>query len=179
MQCGESSSVAFSEELAKRQVALRAAMDSRREEQSAPVARVADYLIAQLELEKYPEEVFNQIIEPGDLNPFVVRKWQAFLTKDKLSAEPLFSEWHQLSSELGKSVPSLSPNESAEDATFAERKSARLRQVAERDAAIFTEVEKHLGEVLTEDPTATGLAEPKEEAYRKSARWDKFSVSCT
>jgi len=55
-------------------------MTKRREEQMAKNrARAADYLAAQKELSKYPEEVFGQILEDKDLNPFVVHRWTAWL----------------------------------------------------------------------------------------------------
>ncbi len=54
----------------------------RREEQMARCrSRAADYIAAQKELEKYPEEVFGQIIEEKDLNPFIVHRWTAWLER--------------------------------------------------------------------------------------------------
>ncbi|MFO1483742.1 MAG: DUF1549 and DUF1553 domain-containing protein [Verrucomicrobiaceae bacterium] len=51
-------------------------MTKRREEQMARTrARAADYLAAQKELEKYPEQGFDQIIEEKDINPFIVHRW--------------------------------------------------------------------------------------------------------
>ncbi|MDZ4286899.1 MAG: DUF1549 and DUF1553 domain-containing protein [Prosthecobacter sp.] len=80
------------EELVKRQAKLRETMTLRREEQAARVReRVTDYLVAQLELEKYPGEGFDQIIDAKDLNPFVVRRWQVYLERHR--DDPLFAEW--------------------------------------------------------------------------------------
>ena len=57
-------------------------MTKRREEQMARTrARAADYLSAQNELEKYPEEVFGQLLDEKDLNPFIVHRWKAWLEK--------------------------------------------------------------------------------------------------
>lgn len=55
-------------------------MTRRREEQMARTrARASDYLAALSELEKYPEEVFGQILDEKDLNPFIVHRWKAWV----------------------------------------------------------------------------------------------------
>ena len=73
---------AFEAELKKRQQALAEAMAKAREETSAIVRRkTAEYLAAQLQLEKYPEESFSQILAKEDINPIFVRRWQAYLLK--------------------------------------------------------------------------------------------------
>ncbi len=60
----------------------RELMTKRREEQMARTrARAADYVAAQKELEKYPEEVFGQILDEKDLNPYIVHRWTAWLEK--------------------------------------------------------------------------------------------------
>lgn len=57
-------------------------MTKRRHEQMARTrARAADYVAAQKELEKYPEEVFGQLLDEKDLNPFIVHRWTAWLDK--------------------------------------------------------------------------------------------------
>jgi len=57
-------------------------MTKRREEQMARTrSRAADYLKAVTELEKYPEQGFDQIIEEKDLNPFIVHRWKAWMEK--------------------------------------------------------------------------------------------------
>ena len=54
----------------------------RREEQMARTrTRSADYSKAVTELEKYPEQGFDQIIDEKDLNPFIVHRWKAWLEK--------------------------------------------------------------------------------------------------
>jgi hypothetical protein len=60
----------------------RELMTKRREEQMKRTRdRVADYLQATRELEKYPEEVFGQILDANDLNPFIVHRFVAWLDK--------------------------------------------------------------------------------------------------
>lgn len=58
----------------------RELMARHREEQMARNrARAAEYLAAQKELSQYPEEVFGQILDAKDLNPFIVHRWTAWL----------------------------------------------------------------------------------------------------
>lgn len=72
-----------SAELAALQKKNRELMTKRREEQMARTrARAADYIAAQKELEKYPEEVFGQLLDEKDLNPFIVHRWTAWLEKN-------------------------------------------------------------------------------------------------
>ena len=57
-------------------------MTKRREEQMARTrSRAADYTKAVAELEKYPEQGFDQIIDEKDLNPFIVHRWKAWTEK--------------------------------------------------------------------------------------------------
>ena len=68
-------------------------MTKRREEQMARTrARAKDYQKALTELEKYPEQGFDQIIDEKDLNPFIVHRWKAWVEAHpgvELSAEAL------------------------------------------------------------------------------------------
>lgn len=83
-------------ELAKRMEALREAMQKRRAEVGERLrTRLADYLAAQLELSKYPEEGFDEILGADDLNPASVRLWRDFLhTAD--DTHPIFGPWKVL-----------------------------------------------------------------------------------
>lgn len=55
----------------------------RREEQMERTrARAADYLAAQRELSKYPEQGFDQILDANDLNPFIVHRWTEWMRRN-------------------------------------------------------------------------------------------------
>ncbi len=69
-------------ELAALEKKNRELMTKRREEQMKRTRdRVTDYLQATRELDKYPEEVFGQILDANDLNPFIVHRFVAWLEK--------------------------------------------------------------------------------------------------
>ena len=60
--------------------------------------RVADYLLAQFELEKYPEEGFDVNILPQDMVPATVRRWRDYLRHQK--ANPVWASVHEPSNTL-------------------------------------------------------------------------------
>ncbi|MFM7606789.1 MAG: DUF1553 domain-containing protein, partial [Prosthecobacter sp.] len=71
-----------SPELAALEKKNRELMTKRREEQMKRTRdRVADYLQATRELDKYPEQGFDQILDANDLNPFIVHRFVAWLEK--------------------------------------------------------------------------------------------------
>ena len=72
-------------------------MKKRRDEATARLReRVGDYLAAQLELQKYPEEGFDQIIPPEDLIPSSVRRWRDYLHRTSAAFDPIFAPWQTL-----------------------------------------------------------------------------------
>jgi Protein of unknown function (DUF1553)/Protein of unknown function (DUF1549) len=86
-------------ELAKRRLKFNESMQKRRDEAGSRLrTRVGDYLAAQLEMEKYPEEGFDQFLSPGDLIPASVRRWRDFLqmTKANTPQHPIFAPWFVL-----------------------------------------------------------------------------------
>ena len=84
-------------ELATRRQKLADTMKKRRDETAARLrARVGDYLAAQLELKKYPEEGFDQILTADDLIPASVRRWRDFLHTARNPSHPIFAPWYAL-----------------------------------------------------------------------------------
>jgi hypothetical protein len=84
-------------ELSKRQKKFTEMMARRRDEAATRLrARVGDYLIAQLEMEKYPEEGFDQILGAEDLIPASVRQWRDYLRTSRSLSHPIFAPWFAL-----------------------------------------------------------------------------------
>lgn len=70
-------------------------LTKRRNEQMARTrSQVREHLEAQFELDKYPEEAFGQILDVKDLNPFIVRRWQTYLSNALKDGDPAFTAWH-------------------------------------------------------------------------------------
>ncbi|QDU25369.1 Planctomycete cytochrome C [Anatilimnocola aggregata] len=85
---------AFEQEWQKRQKKLDDLLLQRRNESAARVReRVGDYLMAQLELHKYPEEGFDQLLTKTDIIPEFVRHWQNYLREAAKNDDRIFNTW--------------------------------------------------------------------------------------
>lgn len=87
---------AFEQELAARKAKLQNKLiDHRKTSSDRARDRVADYLFAQSELDKYPANGFDQIFSQDDLLPAFVRRWEQFLRKANKNRDPRFTAWHR------------------------------------------------------------------------------------
>ena len=85
---------AFDTELNKRQEKYREALQKEREAAADRVRqRIVDYLMAQLELEKYPADGFDVLISKDDLVPRHVRRFQNYLLDAAEQNDSLFVAW--------------------------------------------------------------------------------------
>src|SRR2546428_10576028 len=90
--------LAYEEELRKREDALEKTFQKKKEELCARLrARAADYLSAVLDAGKLPTEGLYALLGPDDLNPVVVRQWQAYLFQARKGFHAVFAPWHALS----------------------------------------------------------------------------------
>ena len=86
---------AFQKELNTRLEKLNSTLQQHRRTTSERVRnRIGDYLRAQFELGKYPEEGFDQILATSDLLPSFVHRWRDFLANGKRRNHPVFTEWY-------------------------------------------------------------------------------------
>ena len=84
-------------ELADKRRKFADKVSQRRDEANARLrSRVGDYLAAQLELNNYPEEGFDQLLSNEDLIPFSVRRWRDFLHQTQTVPHSIFAPWHTL-----------------------------------------------------------------------------------
>ena len=89
---------AFVTELQKRQTELADTLNAARDESSERARlRIADYLFAQSELDKYPANGFDQIFSKEDLLPAFVRQWERFLRDPQRRNDRIFAAWHRYS----------------------------------------------------------------------------------
>ena len=114
--------------------------------------RLADYLAAQVELEKYPEEVFNQLIDESDLNPFIVRRWEIYLERQRVSGNPVFTVWHA----LAKSAPT------GYEGVLAKLRSAPAGEVNPKVLAAFATIPVDMQEVAKRYAEVLGQPEFKD-----------------
>ncbi len=133
---------AFEAELKKRTDALATLRQERRVSTSARVrSRIGDYLQAQRELQKYPEEGFDQILALDDLLPSFVHRWRDYLRDAGLRNDPVFVAWHRYSD-----IPDNQFSERAADVTqalhelSAERINPRVADAFTATPTSFTDV---------------------------------------
>ncbi len=132
----------YQKELAARKQNLADKLAAARLESANRVReRIADYLHAQTELEKYPSQGFDQIFEKSDILPAFVRRWAAHLRDADRRKNPVFRHWHAY-----KAIPREEFSEQAAKITqqLAEQKPDKVnRLVAEafqEPPATFDEV---------------------------------------
>ncbi|MBL8870662.1 MAG: DUF1553 domain-containing protein [Planctomycetaceae bacterium] len=179
------SSAAWEEELAKRQNALSQKLAQAREEASQRMrSRIKDYFVAQSELEKYPQEGFDQILATTDLIPNLVRRLEMLLTSTQLQSDRRFAAWHRFSAipknefaaQAQKVTEELQTLRDSElhpkvKAIFATAPSS-FREVTERYGQLFAEIEsawsasQKQGE-SSSDPIPTTLPNGDDEELRQ------------
>ncbi len=92
---GRGGNEAFWKGHAERVAKLGEAMEKARAEAADRVReRLADYLMAQAELDKYPADGFDQIFQKTDLLPAFVHAWRDYLRDAGERNDPIFAHWH-------------------------------------------------------------------------------------
>lgn len=124
--------------------------------------RCTDYLLAQLELHKYPEEGFGQVLGVDDIQPMFVRRWQSFLAESGRCHDPVMAAWHcyaqlptdDFASHAEKVTQSLRdmPASSLNPRVAAafQEPPGSMRDVAERYGRLLSGVEREWQEMCSE-----------------------------
>ena len=174
----------FEVELEKRQKKLSEQLVNRRAEANSRVRRrVADYLFAQSELEKYPANGFDQIFESNDLLPAVVRRWSTYLRKASTRQDSLFLPWQLYSNlpeenfaqESAQVIQQIKSHHGGElnprVADQFKNRPSSLRDVCDRYGELFQQVEQEWQDQIKQaragdqEPPA-GLSDPDSESLR-------------
>jgi hypothetical protein len=144
--------------------------------------RIVEYLMAQRELDKYPELAFNQISTKEDLLPGTVHRWEAYLDRAEQTDDPVFVAWWayaklsdaefaakspEVTLRLQENRQQLHPHVAA---AFQEPP-ANAQEVAQRYGKLFAAADKAWGELCEtakregrEPPTS--LPDPDDESIR-------------
>jgi Protein of unknown function (DUF1553)/Protein of unknown function (DUF1549)/Planctomycete cytochrome C len=183
-QSGALADSTFEKGLRERQDKLNTTLANERAAASNQVRkRVIDYLLAQFELHKYPEEGFDQILVSEDLFPAFVRRWRDALDRALESNDPIFKTWHDFSrlpaDQFASRAAELSQVIQSSSATDVNPLIARSffkppanhREVAERYGQVLTQIimewEAALSNAAAErQPPPTRLPDPAAEAIR-------------
>ncbi|MCA9194805.1 MAG: PSD1 domain-containing protein [Planctomycetales bacterium] len=161
-ELGFESNSEFSGELKKRLTVLEEKTLHSRETAAEQVRkRIADYLYAQTELEKYGQEGFDVILSTQDLIPAFVRRWEAYLSQFD-SQDPIFGPWIEFNLHANRSAE-LDELKSAETERRTVRKyhpwleqalspaPASARELADRYGQLFGQIDKRWREIRDEN----------------------------
>jgi len=145
--------------------------------------RIADYLMAQRELDKYPESTFSQIIAKAELIPGVVHRWAAFLERAAQTQDPVFATWIAFAKlkddEFATKSPSVTQSLQQASPALHSRVLAAFntpptsaKDVADRYSKIFTAVDQAWTELRDQankdgSPTPLELPNADDESLRK------------
>ncbi|HWL07527.1 MAG TPA: PSD1 and planctomycete cytochrome C domain-containing protein [Planctomicrobium sp.] len=145
--------------------------------------KVTDYLIAQTELEKYPDVSFSQILSAGDIIPSYVHRWESYLRRSWKEQDPIFLPWHQFAAipkdEFAQRSPEIVRMIQTGDfpahplvISLFDSAPASMREVAERYGQLFAGVENEWQTLIIaskeekKDPP-TSLSDEDTEALRQ------------
>ncbi len=170
----------FEKGLAERERLLAEKMATRREEAAKRVrAKIKDYLLAQRELEKYPVEGFDVVIQPDDLVASSARRWRDYLDVAEARSDSVFIAWREFnrlepdqftarSAAVTEGLRSLPP-EKFHPHVAAEFQSPpeSIADVAVRYARVFEQVDQVWKKAREADPNVATLPNPDEEVLRK------------
>jgi hypothetical protein len=174
--------LAFEKELRSREKKLRDTFAAKRNDWAQRVRKESpQYMLALLDTSKLWTEEFYSFLQPGDLNPPVVRQWQSYLfRRNQAGFDPIFEPWHQLitlrgddfATESGGIVGRLLADTTRRvnprvATAFASSMPATIRDVAKLYGALLVEADAAWLELLKKDPKAAALPDADMEAVRQ------------
>jgi hypothetical protein len=172
----------YQAELKKRTEKLESTFKAKRDDMVDRLRKKApDYLLAVLDAEKLPNELFYENVDPDDVNRVVVRQWQQYLFgRGRREFDPVFGVWHaltavpekefaaraagELKASLDQSDRKLNPLVAA---AFADKPPASMKDVATVYGRLLAEVDKAWREASKANPKLTGLPEADREEIRQ------------
>ncbi len=178
---------AFEQELAGKVKTQDDTFAAKRNEAAERVrSRLKDYLVAQTELHKAPQEGFDIIIATTDLVPALVWRWEAYIAAEIQLGNPVFIPWEAFAQLPADTFAAQAPEVIAQLRNVKEGQSAAnafvmaaftqpptsMKDVAERYATLLTEVNKawmagvEASQTLGA-PLPTELPQPDVEALRQ------------
>jgi mono/diheme cytochrome c family protein len=171
----------YKKELDKRVKNLDDAFAKKREEVADKFrAQSQRYILALLEVDKLPIELFYEIMGPEDINPVIVRQWQELILRRAKTFDPIFAPWHALSALNQKEFPQKAPQIIHDLTTdpskplnanvahaIATTQPTSMREIAAAYGNIFKEVDTTWRELKKSTPTATNLPDPSLDALRQ------------
>ncbi|HMJ66404.1 MAG TPA: DUF1553 domain-containing protein, partial [Candidatus Binatia bacterium] len=170
---------AYEKELNARVTKLNKTFQTKRSEFTDRLrAKVGDYLVAVLDVAKLPTEEFYTISGPDDLNPIIVRQWEAYIFKTKREFHSVLAPWHSYRALPEKEFAARAEKVRVEEKLnplvhkmFATNAPLSMRDVAQRYGELFTKVDKEWRALVkaagTNGSAPVRLDDPSEEEIRQ------------
>jgi mono/diheme cytochrome c family protein len=144
-------------------------------------AQTREYLVAVLDADKLPPDVFYEIRDPNDVIPTVVRQWQRHLLRTSQGVDPVFAPWHALAALpadeqfAGRAVTvletlSADASKPVNPLVLSALKGGEIssmKDVALAYGGLFVGAEEAWKELLAKAPDAKGLPDANLEALRQ------------
>ena len=167
----------YQAELKKRTEKLHTTFKAKRDEMVERLRRKApEYLVAVLDAEKLPNELFYENVDPDDINRVVVRQWQQYLFgRSRREFDPLFAVWHALAavpeqqfdsraqSVLKSLEGKLNPRVAE---AFSKKPPQSMKDVAAVYGALVAEADKAWREATKANPQLAALPDAAQEEIR-------------
>ena len=134
----------------KKAADVQTVLQERRATTAARVrSRVEDYLAAQLDLGRYPEAGFDQILSASDLLPSFVHRWRDLLQQAERTGDPVFAAWHAFRGLGAAEFSAVAPAAHQRLLELPEQRlNARVRAAFATAPASFTEVVQRYGQLF-------------------------------
>ncbi|MFN7138350.1 MAG: PSD1 and planctomycete cytochrome C domain-containing protein [Limisphaerales bacterium] len=143
----------FETELNRRTEKYQSVLNAKREQQNRQFrAQVSEYLLAVLDVHKFPSEEFYSFVQADEVNPVVVRRWNSYLLGTKKN-DPVWAAWHLFAAlppdtftiKAGDVISSLpDKSNSLVRKAFEAKSPSSMRDVATIYGELFAAVEKKM-----------------------------------
>ena len=173
---------AYEAELKKRTEKLHTTFAAKRDDMVDRFRKKAgDYLVAVLDAEKLPNELFYENVDPDDLNRVVIRQWQQYLfARNRRGFDPVFAVWHALaavsSKDFATQASAAIQRLTADPANrlnpvvakgFAAQAPASMKDAAATYGRLLAETDAAWREASKADPRLAAIPDPDREAIRQ------------
>lgn len=141
--------------------------------------RLDQYLLAVLNIDDHPNIPFSQILGENDLFPAFVHRWEAFLRRAQREGDPIFAAWHRFAELDEDQFADAAAEVSAQLLALPAEQSHPLvaqamtpppqsmHEVAERYAALLSEIDQQWSELQSQQSEATGWGDDQREPLRR------------
>ncbi|NUM52127.1 MAG: DUF1553 domain-containing protein [Candidatus Hydrogenedentes bacterium] len=114
--------------------------------------QIKEYLVAVLDADTLPTEDFYEIRQANELNPTIVRKWQAFLLK-RAKDDPVFGPWLSYAAMPADAFADAAAKYTAE--RFPKEEKKEEKKEGETEAATSAPVNARIADLFREKPPAS------------------------